>query len=158
MNTTANDNWLPYENPTNNFKLSYPLNWKRTGNENNITFFSPLNANDSFQENVNIIVSPSGNVPLYESASLAIIQYKQSEPNFRLLDFGGITIANVPAYKILYTAGNGTHSHKVLEIRSTIGDKLYLFIFTANLGDNKRYLNIINRILGSLEIQVKQSN
>ena len=155
----ANQTHVIYENPTNNLKLSYPQNWNRTGNENNFTLLSLLNKNDSFQENININISPSGNVPLDESASLDIIKYKQNNPQFKLFDFGFTSIADNRAYKVVYTFSNSTDSYKVLDLRTIVGGKLYSFIFTSNLEQYAIFLPVVNKIIDSLEIQglTKQS-
>jgi YVTN family beta-propeller protein len=150
----TNNNSLVYENPTHNLKLSYPVDWQKIASENNITFYSPnRNANDSFRENIAINILPSGNVPLDKSESLIILAYRQTKPDFRLLDFGAITLAGNPGYKIVYSYSDGEKLLKSLELRTVVGGKSYSFVFTAGLDQYVNYLPVANRILDSLEIQ-----
>jgi len=154
ISSLRNNNSLVYENPTHNLKLSYPVDWQKIASENNITFYSPYrNANDSFQENIAINILPSGNVPLDESESLIILAYRQTKADFRLLDFGAITLAGNPGYKIGYTYRDGEKLFKSLQLRTVVGGKTYSFGFTADLDEYGNYLPVANRILDSIEIQ-----
>jgi YVTN family beta-propeller protein len=156
ISSLRNNNSLVYENPTHNLKLTYPVDWQKIGSENgnNITFYSPYrNANDSFRENIAINILPSGNVPLGESESLIILGYRQTKADFRLLDFGAITLAGNPGYKIEFTYRDGEKLFKALELRTVVGGKSYSSVFTADLDEYGNYLSVANRILNSLEIQ-----
>jgi|GEM_PF-592136 len=154
ISSLRNNNSLAYENPTHNLKLSYPVDWQKIASENNITFYSPYqNANDSFRENIAINILPSGNVPLDESESLIILAHRQTKADFRLFDFGAITLAGNPGYKIVYTYSDGEKLFKSLQLRTVVGGKSYSFIFTASLDQYGNYLPVANRILDSLEIQ-----
>jgi YVTN family beta-propeller protein len=154
IRSLRNNNSLLYENPTHNLKLSYPIDWQKIASENNITFYSPYkNANDSFRENIAINILPSGNVPLGESESLIILAYRQTKEDFRLLDFGAITLAGNTGYKIEFTYREGQKIFKSLEFRTTVGGKSYSLVFTADLNEYVNYLPVANRILNSLEIQ-----
>lgn len=161
--TGANDSlinkWSVFENTINNFKVSYPSNWKRVSIDNNVTFYSPIkNRNDSFQENVLINTSPSANTPLDRLVSLALIEYRQSKEDFRLIESGVISISENPAYKTVYTYRTGNDLYKALEIKTTTEGKLYSIIFTARLDEYYNYLTTMNRVLDSIDIQrlVKQ--
>jgi len=154
ISSSRNNNSLFYENPTHNLKLSYPVDWQKIVSENNITFYSPYrNANDSFRENIAINILQTGNVPLGESESLIILAYRQTKADFRLLDFGAITLAGNPGYKIVYTYRDGEKLFKSLQLRTVVGGKSYSFVFTADIDEYGNYLPVASRILGSLEIQ-----
>jgi YVTN family beta-propeller protein len=152
-NSEVIGNWSVYTDPTNNFRLSYPPNWKKTVNGDNITFFLASVSNKLLPESINLNVLPSGNVPLSESASLEIIRLKQSKPDFKLVDFRYTTISKNPAYTLVYSYSEGTDMYKVLHTSILAAGKSYSFNFVSNLKTFGNYLSVANKVINSLGIE-----
>lgn len=98
---------MTYENSTHNFEITYPDGWEKQEPSEGpvVMFFSPLRStDDTFSENVNIIVQDLGGVVTldqYVEASLEALG--QGLQNFELESSERVTVDGTPAERITYT-------------------------------------------------------
>jgi YVTN family beta-propeller protein len=153
-NTTATNNSLDYENSIFRIELQYPSDWNKVEGESNVSFSSPLeNDSDSFQENLLIEIKPSGNIPLEDLVSLEIIEYRQNNSDFKLLDSVRDKIAGKPGYKMVYEYSSGQEFYKVMQVRTVIEGRTYLVKYTAESEKFPDYLPTIQRMINSIYVQ-----
>lgn len=141
---TSTINFLTYENPTYGIRIKYPRDWERKEAPDMIGFFSS-EKDASFIANVfDISTNP---VTVEEYKQHLVNQCKM--PDCNIIDSGDATLANNPAYKLVFTEEGPFNMMIIFTIKD---NKLYLLTYTAGLNEYSKYLDIINEMIDSFEI------
>lgn len=156
VNQTSAVEFLTYENSTLGVKIQYPTGWKlmKVGNLPYLTniFVSPLENNtDRYRENAFLKINDvSPNMTLNDFTSI-ITKTVQNRSDFRILDFGSVTLSDNPGYRLIgLTRGN--QNINVLDEWTIKDGKVYRVAFYLEEGKSKTYLPIAQRMIDSFEI------
>jgi eukaryotic-like serine/threonine-protein kinase len=160
-NTTTTPDFLTYENPLVGIKMQYPSNWTVSGTalrdyNDVVAFYSPLqNLSDALPAQLVLsMVRYSQNVSLDEYTNLSLSALNQSQ-QFIVNVSNPFTLANNPAHKIIFSAISPTDqvNFNVMQIWTSIGDKLYILSYNAEAPKFPKNLPIIEQMLQSVEIK-----
>ena len=158
--TKPTTNFLPYVNSTYGIKLQYLSSWDKEENgtrqdtETDVVAFSPpaINSNASLDISIDDISDEKG-IALAQYASSGVSDLKQSLQNFNLV---GLTtnsvLAELPAYKSIYTNVDQNTIFKDMEIGAIKGDKAYILTYEAGTNEYDKYLPIIQEMINSFQI------
>ena len=148
-----------YDRPQNNFAISYPSDWKMAENTNNVNviFYSPLdNDLDFFQENVNVLERsyPGDPKDIKAYAEMAVDQMQAVfKGNFILLEMQPTLLASYPAYRIGFIGKGAQGELKFLILCVRKEDVSYQITYAAVSSQYDKYLDKINKMLGSFKIK-----
>jgi hypothetical protein len=174
LTASASSNFTYYTNPQYGFGLLYPSGWV---NEEippgaNLTFLVSFNPpphefgefvfvymavknltgkNTSLKQfidqEISLLKRPPAMTSPTEDTSVRIIL--ESEPT---------TIAgNTPAHKVVYTEKVSGTLSKIMEIYAVNGDKGYILSYFADTAIYDKYLPIVQKMIGSLNVTVSRS-
>ena len=158
--TKPTTNFLPYVNSTYGIKLQYLSSWDKEENGTRqdtetdvVTFSAPaINSNASLDISIDDISDEKG-IDLAQYASSGVSDLKQSLQNFNLV---GLTtnsvLAELPAYKSIYTNVDQNTIFKDMEIGAIKGDKAYILTYEAGTNEYDKYLPIIQEMINSFQI------
>ena len=161
-NTNQTQSFSTYYDSNSGIKIQYPSDWhvnKRSDSTKIIVGFtpteplvkSPVRLGIEF-ENTPGFLSSINNTQLSSGAHFIIDRIRQSTPDFQLIESSTTAIGaggNIPAYKIVYTAGET----KVLGIITIKNDKMYFILYgTKPAAEYSRYLSIAQKMIDSFEI------
>ena len=153
--TKPTTEFLPYVNSTYGIKLQYLSSWDKeeNGGDNVVTFSPPaINSNASLDISIDDISDEKG-IALAQYASSGVSDLKQSLKNFNLV---GLTtnsvLAELPAYKSIYTNVDQNAIFKDMEIGAIKGDKAYILTYEAGTNEYDKYLPIIQEMINSFQI------
>lgn len=146
-----------YENTEHAIRIEYPEDWtKEEGLMGAVVFFSsPLeSASDDFQENLNIAVEDLSAMPmtLGEYTELSIKQVEQLVTDYDTVESRTTTLANNPAYELVFTGRQGLYDLKWMVVWTLEGNKAYMITYTAEAGKYSDYLGSIRQMIGSFDI------
>ena len=148
---------LVYENAAAGVRMNYPADWEKTENMGNLLVgftAAKEDANDNFQENLNVAVQTTdetGFTPEDYAGAIAG-NLKTQTPDFNLVESVGVTLVNVPAHKIVYTAKNSNQvSLKVMMVLTLKDGKVYIATFAATEEKFAKYLPEAMIVINSLE-------
>jgi eukaryotic-like serine/threonine-protein kinase len=159
--TTTTPDFLTYENPLVGIKMQYPSNWTVSGTalrdyNDVVAFYSPLqNLSDALPAQLVLsMVRYSQNISLDEYTNLSLSALNQSQ-QFIVNESNPFTLANNPAHKIIFSAISPTDqvNFNVMQIWTSIGDKLYILSYNAEAPKFSKNLPIIEQMLQSVEIK-----
>jgi len=159
--TTTTPDFLTYENPLVGIKMQYPSNWTVSSTalrdyNDVVAFYSPLqNLSDALPAQLVLsMVRYSQNVSLDEYTNLSLSALNQSQ-QFIVNVSNPFTLANNPAHKIIFSAISPTDqvNFNVMQIWTSIGDKLYILSYNAEAPKFLKNLPIIEQMLQSVEIK-----
>ena len=156
VNQTADRAFLTYENSTLGIKIQYPTGWSlmKVGNLPYLTniFVSPLENNtDRYRENAFLKINDvSPNMTLNDFTSI-ITKALQNRSDFRILDFGSVTLSDNPGYRLIGLTPGNQNIH-VLDEWTIKDGRVYRVAFYLEEGKSKTYLPIAQRMIDSFEI------
>jgi eukaryotic-like serine/threonine-protein kinase len=159
-NTTTKSGFLTYENPSLGIKMQYPSNWTTSGSglqsyNDVVAFYSPLqNLSDALPAQLLLSVTRySQNIALDEYTNLTVTALNQSQ-NFIVNESNPFTLAKNPAHQIIFSAisPSAPFNFNIMQVWTTIGDKLYILSFNAEASKFSKNLPTIQQILHSVEI------
>ena len=159
--TTTTSDFLTYENPLVGIKMQYPSNWTVSDTalrdyNDVVAFYSPLqNLSDALPAQLVLsMVRYSQNVSLDEYTNLSLSALNQSQ-QFIVNESNPFTLANNPAHKIIFSAISPTEqiNFNVMQIWTSIGNKLYILSYNAEASKFSTHLNTIQQMLDSVKIQ-----
>ena len=158
-------NFLTYENSTYGVKISYPANWTYYGTAENggfidiVIFEAPLEGRTDSSSALFMVsrdTLPSDrSTSLKEYADSIINQYKQSIPDFNLIESstdGSTNLLNRPAYSIVSTNVQDGIKYKTLEMGSIIGNRVYLITYDAEEAEFSKYQPIGQDMIDSFQV------
>jgi len=137
-------NFLTYESLTTGIRIKYPQGWKRREAPDMVGFASP-------EKDASLIV----NVFDISTHPVTLEEYKQhlvnqcKAPNCNIIDSSDTTLANNPAYKLVYTMEGPANMIVIFTIKD---NKLYSLTYTAESNEYSKYLGTINEMIDSFEI------
>jgi hypothetical protein len=160
-NTTTTSDFLTYENLLLGIKMQYPSNWTVSSSalrdyNDVVAFYSPLqNLSDTLPAQLVLsMVRYSQNISLDEYTNLSLSALNRSQ-QFIVNESNPFTLANNPAYKIIFSAISPTDqvNFNVMQIWTSIGDKLYILSYNAEASKFSKNLPTIEQMLQSVEIK-----
>jgi hypothetical protein len=160
-NITTTSDFLTYENLLLGIKMQYPSNWTVSSSalrdyNDVVAFYSPLqNLSDALPAQLVLsMVRYSQNISLDEYTNLSLSALNQSQ-QLIVNESNPFTLANNPAHKIIFSAISPTDqvNFNVMQIWTSIGDKLYILSYNAEASKFSKNLPTIEQMLQSVEIK-----
>ena len=111
-------------------------------------FASPVFADDSFDENVNVVVAPLEGSPSFDTYTKhAIAVIKEGVPGARVLESSPDTLAGEPAHRVVFSGFLGKCPMKWLQIWTLRGRRACVVTYSADAADyEKRLPSALNAI------------
>ena len=162
LNKNAYAEFAEYNNSSYKFNLKYPQDWLQKDIDDPITgevvsFTSPRENNiDLFSEKLYIAVEylPSENTNLEEYSQSVIERIKQKkDSNIEIYQEGKTKIANLPARMIVYSRQQQGINLKQMEVFTIKNDRVYVAIYTAERAKYSKFLEVVEKIINSWEIE-----
>jgi len=159
-NNTDSDNFfLTYNNPDENIRIKYPLNWEILEPDESgliVILQSPQQGTeDSFLENVLIVrggkVNSQQNLEGYAETIIDQINSLENDTEFVLVDSSKTVLSGIPTYKIEYTTKFNEMNFKKSAWIMAIDDKYYVIFYTAQFTSHSTYIPIVQKIIESFE-------
>jgi eukaryotic-like serine/threonine-protein kinase len=159
----SSSSFLLYENPTHGIKMQYPSNWMASTNQlptynSIIGFYSPLeNLSDVLPAELALsITTYVNNISLDEYSKITRTALEQQ--GMEIIESEPTTLAGNPAHKIIFSPGaqvaqSSPIEFKVMQIFTTIENKVYLLSYNAETSKFPLYMDTIQQMLESLKIQ-----
>jgi eukaryotic-like serine/threonine-protein kinase len=159
----SSSSFLLYENPTHGIKMQYPSNWMASTNQlptynSIIGFYSPLeNLSDVLPAELALsITTYVNNISLDEYSKITRTALEQQ--GMEIIESEATTLAGNPAHKIIFSPGaqvaqSSPIEFKVMQIFTTIENKVYLLSYNAETSKFPLYMNTIQQMIESLKIQ-----
>ena len=151
-----------YSNVALDISMEYPQNWGTTGSVRNtlVEFTAPPDASGTSPAFVSLALQdlPINIQSLNDFTTLTLQQLQQSIGNFQLLSQSGtITLANNPAYAVVYTGIQGQASFQWLEtwtvVNATGGSKTaYIITYGAEPNRYNDFLATAQQMISSFTI------
>ncbi|HET7283739.1 MAG TPA: hypothetical protein VFI70_03570 [Nitrososphaeraceae archaeon] len=177
----SKDLFLRYTNPTYGIKIEYPYNWviddtnypEGKGGVQVAAFYLPNEIDGIPFIRVGIdnltkeFPERQGSVGIFDYLNKAL-ESKNSKgfPGFKLIESNLITITsnntlagNHLTYRIMWTYTHPTYGiRKSIEVGTVIGNKGYFIDYTSNISKFSNYLQIVKKVISSLDIINNKSN
>jgi len=120
-----------------------------------LIFLSPLEgADDTFQENINLIIQDVSNEPItldeYVNTNLADMDQFLNDVEINKSE--KVTINGIAGHEIIYSASQGEERLKWRQLVILDNEKAYLLTYTAKEHTYDLYLEEVNNVINSLEI------
>jgi len=157
------NNFSAYINPSYDFKIQYPSDWKKEQGSSYVSFTATPSHISFSATNQNVLL-PKFNLFVQQapaSAQTMLLNYtknlaaylKGTISGFNLTELNKINFKGNEASRFSFTSFNIEHRipTKTTVILSTIGDYLFSFSYVATLQDYNRYLPVIGKIISSFE-------
>ncbi len=147
---------LDKSHTTDNFSIQYPEGWTvDTSGQMNTSFllFSPLTENDTFSENVNLLIQDlqGQNMTMQGYVELSENQIKTMVPNSKISESRAVKSQKPPYYIIVWSGKVANQNLKFKQYIYLINDKAYILTFTASIKDFDKYSAIGTKILDSFK-------
>jgi hypothetical protein len=150
-------NFSEYRSPKYKIRIIYPEEWTMLDlpTDTVVDFLAPLeNEDDTFQENLNVVVQDVGDKPLslYEYAEISIAQINDMFEDSKILSVEDTTLDGNSAHRLIHTAKYGEYELKWMQIYTIKNRKVYLITYTAEREKYDAYLDIILDMVDSFRI------
>lgn len=157
------EKWLEYNNNTYGISIQYPSSWESSPGENNgsggssidVATFSPTREKNSsaILDLLVDTVDPGQNLKQYVSDSIS--DNIADRKDFRVLksSIGNITLAGVPAYKIVYTYADAGQNFKGLETGTIIGNRVYFVQYENSPSRYDKDISTAQKMIDSFKIE-----
>jgi eukaryotic-like serine/threonine-protein kinase len=147
--------FLRYESPEHKLKIDYPSEWLKVDDKtvlhDNIIVGFGRRGYDSFLESLTILVLKippnASNTSPKELVDQNILDLKNKNPSFNLIELFPTTIAGLPAYQVLYT----TSGYKTLNVCTIKGNKVYMIVYGAKPDTYQNYISTVEQMIASFE-------
>lgn len=142
---------------TDNYSIEFPNNWTLdTSGKMNSEFllFSELLENDSFSENVNLLIQDlkGQKITLETFVELSENQIKTLVSNSKIYDRETITINDIIYHQIIWSGFIAEKDLKFIQHFYVIDEKAYILTYTATIQTFEDYLELGTSILNSFKI------
>jgi len=116
-----------------------------------VLFLLPTN---NVSENLNIVVDESlgPSMTLKEQTQANIEQLQLDHPDFKLLESGNTTLADNPAYKIVYTTSANQNHIKVMQVWTLSNGTYYQITYKTEPGNYDKYVGTAQQMINSFEL------
>ena len=149
-NTVKDIQFKNYENSRMFLNFSVPSNGKITFNENILGSFQiSMYYPEIVDKDYRIAISMDNN-PKNETLVEQFTKYIDEDSEQEIIEEEKTTLANFPAYKILWEEND----EKVLKIVSLINGFRYEFTFETQIKDYKKYFPIAETMISSLKVSI----
>ncbi|MGD8397362.1 MAG: hypothetical protein PVG11_00760 [Anaerolineae bacterium] len=146
-----------YEAAGGDFGIKVPAGWQVVEREanNTILFVSPAPADSTaFRENVGVTIQDLGTdlLTLEDYTGGFLSQAPDLVDNYHLIDSEGTTLADQPAYRVLYTGEQMGLPLQWLQVWMLKDGRAYIVTYTAEPDQFDEALNIAAYMISSLEV------
>jgi len=163
-NNTEQNAFLPYENTTYGIKIQYPAGYgwqialsNQTSEDNVYNFIvefrSPRDrVSDIVAEIVNIAMEnlpPEENITLDAYSTFQISDLTLSGTNFDLKESTPTVLADIPAYKIVYSQTLQQVPLQVMQVWTIKDNKAYTLTYIAEAPKYSTYLPVVQKMIDS---------
>ena len=144
-----------YENPNNNFKLSYPQDWyAREPDPNSIGIvYGFLPPEEDIINPMDYVIIQVELLPLQTTldqyTQSLIRQIKNDSANVKIISAKTATMGINPAGELVYTLQGKGNSFKILKIFTVIDNKAYIITYNALIDNYDRLRGDVRNIVGS---------
>jgi hypothetical protein len=154
--------FLTYQSSFYKLKINYPVNWTRveTGLEppGIVGFISPReDIYDNFLENVTVAATLAGKEwTLDQFVQTNIDDLKKNNPGIKFLESIPITLANMPAHRVVYDIGRSRYHMTVLRNLNrssyqTTNNIFFMILYLAEISKYPNFLSTAQKITNSFE-------
>jgi hypothetical protein len=156
MSASFAPQFVPYENFTLGIRIKYPADWLKQDQPGIplVGFFSPPEGPmDFFRENLTVAVeelAPGVTLQQYVDRSLAAA--RTNMPNFNIIASQSASLANLPAYEMLFTWSPGPILLQCRLLTVLKGNRSYSINYTAESGKYEKFLPAAQTMIDSFEI------
>lgn len=154
ITTSCSDaNWKVYTDNVNHFKISYPDKWEKKSANESIIFISPkVNAQDNFQENLNLMLQDAGgqNLDLEKYTAITKKQVIDNLGGNSIVSLKDISIAGFKGKEFVYNMNYNGRNLKLKQYWFIKEGIAYLLTFTAAPSEYDYYQNKADDIVKSL--------
>lgn len=145
-----------YENKIENFAIQFPST--REFQENvywsHVTFFTPLEENDTLRENISITKKElDQNYSLEEQYILTKPELENLIPNFLEISKENITINGIDAHKLIYQWTQSTYKLQWQQIYLIKDNAIYIATYTATQDSFWEFVQDVDAMVNTLEIK-----
>lgn len=139
-----------------NFGIQYPEGWSvDTSGQMNTEFilFSPVLENDTFSENVNLLIQDlSGqNITMKSYVEISENQVTNMIPNSKIFESHAVKSKKPPYHLMVWSGNVANQDLKFKQYFYLINNKAYILTFSASINDFDKYSKIGTKILDSFK-------
>lgn len=154
-----------YQNQAYRVRLKYPTKWQKQEKQDPfsgqiVKFISPKNSDtDSYQEQIEIgIEDPNIDeekppMSLNEFTNSTLNRVPSVFQDTNIVESKSGTLANLPAYTVVYSGKEGALNLKRLQIWTLKNNRAYIITYTAEVDKYDELLNITQEMINSFEIE-----
>lgn len=165
--SATGSNLLTYDNPTHKLKLQYPADWTVSTNalptySGVAAFYSPLqNLRDILPAELSISITTylqPVSIDEYTQTTLAVLE----QQGIQVSESNTFTLAGKPGHRIVFSPpeprGQDTQdapqvSINIMQTWTTIGNKVFLFTYSAEDSKFQKYMPTVEQMLKSVQVQ-----
>lgn len=151
----ATDKWETLDKP--DFSVSYPAGWEmNTSGYMGSSFFvmdTSQSADESFRENVNLIIQETQNMELKAFAQITEDQLRSAIEGFKVVKKGDAKLSGFDAYEMVFTGTQGENKLKWKQVYTIQNNKVYVVTFTSGLSSYDSHIATTDKIIASLKIK-----
>jgi hypothetical protein len=159
--STAQINFLTYQNSTLGLKIQYPSNWQKEehgllSSSRGLTFTSPVDKNSAnYPIKVFIDIEPLEAKSIEQYTLEQIDKLREDDPSFNIISASTISLSdNTPAGQVVYMRDMFGIPAKEMQIYTIKGSQVYTIWYLAQATTYDKYLPTVQKIIDSLEIAV----
>lgn len=152
-----------YQNAKHQLQISYPATWSmKEAYMGTVVVFSapPDSSDDQFAENINIVTEDLSRFPgmtIEQYVEHGKITLSKIATDFILISNQPITIANIKARVLTFTATQGIYKLQFRQTSLIVNNMAYVITFTAEEDKFSQYESIAKSITNSFTIQTSAS-
>lgn len=152
-----------YQNTTHQFQIKYPSTWnfRESYMGSIVVFFAPPDSSDDqVAENINIVTEDLSRFPgmtIEQYVEHGKITLSKIATDFILISNQPITIANIKARVLTFTATQGIYKLQFRQTSLIVNNMAYVITFTAEEDKFSQYESIAKSITNSFTIQTSAS-
>ena len=152
-----------YQNAKHQLQISYPATWSmKEAYMGTVVVFSapPDSSDDQFAENINIVMEDLSRFPgmtIEQYVEHGKITLSKIATDFILISNQPITIANIKARVLTFTATQGIYKLQFRQTSLIVNNMAYVITFTAEEDKFPQYESIAKSIMNSFTIQQSAS-
>ena len=163
INKSSRRDLASYTNSEYQFGVKYPQTWSQRELNDPITgeiavFVSPAeSSSDLFREKVYLATEylPSETTALEEYTQTVLQRLEQTNGS-EIYDNSAVEIDGLPGRSIIYSRYQGGLQLRQMEVFTIRGDRVYIAIYTAQRDKFSKFLNEVEQIIDSWEIEEYQ--
>jgi hypothetical protein len=144
-----------YDSPAYGIRIAYPHDWTKEEGLGFVTFFAPKESDsDLGAENLDVAWDDlsAQTKTLNELTQLTISLLPQAFTDYQLIHSGETTLADRPAYEVVFTCKQGQYILKVRSVWAVENSKSYTITFAGEESKYTNYQEIVDQMIDSFEI------